>query len=538
LKRPDTYIFEPHPGAQTEFLGCMADEIFYGGARGGAKTASLVIKAACNVIDYHYIYKNKKYSLEDYQKLSNDQKRYCHFLPTSIAIDQPDYVAVLIRRLYPDIVKNLKLECDKFYPLLGGKWKQTEHCWNFPSGAKIFLAQCHDQDALRTFMSGNYHFIGIDQAEQFPFEWIKQIEGSLRTSVGKFKTQLCLTGNPGDIGHKDLKEYFVDRCLPVNIGDKIYNEQYDVFWQPQKSGKTFYDKNGISIKFIPSKVFDNPAIIENDPKYVLRLKSMNEVLRAMWLEGRWDVFTGLYFDNWNIMHHVVTENEFIYGKHYDKYKYDICRFYDYGTKSPFVCLFAAVNRDTNRITIFDEIVEIGYSASQQANLVNEYSYEKYNLRPEDIKYEIADPAYWTKYSAGESLVSPAEYYSQAGINLIPGNNDREAGAKIVYEGLNVYYDDNGEPYTGIRFTENCVNSITSIPTLPADPNHPEKVYTKADDHIFDALRYGCMEIIFPIVNKKKSIKGWRERLKEVALKNKYHKRLDFPNVRRKGWMYA
>ncbi|GEM_PF-249218 len=529
------FLFQPHPGSQTDFLGCSADRIFFGGARGGAKTASLVIKSACNVIDYHYLLKGKRITPDDYEKLTYDQKKFAAFVPTSIAIDHSDYVAVLLRRLWPDIIKNLKLECDKFYPALGGKWREKTHCWIFDSGAKIFLNQCHDTTALRTFMSGNYHFIGIDQAEQFPYEWISQIEGSLRSSVGKFHTQLCLTGNPGDIGHKALKENYVDKCPPINIGEKVYDEKFDVYWQPQKSGKTIYDDNGIATKFIPSKVFDNPSITDNDPKYVLRLKSMNELLRAMWLEGRWDVFTGLYFDNWNIMHHVIPQEDFTYGKHFNKYDFDICRFYDYGTKNPFVCLFAAIDKN-NRMTIFDEIHEIGMSATQQARMVMEYSESKYGIKPEDVKYEVADPAYWTKTSSGEDLISPAQFYEQEGIFLIPGNNDREAGAKVVYECLNVYFDDKGVPYSRIRFTDNCSNCISSIPSLPADPMYPEKVNTKADDHDFDALRYGAMETLYMIITKSKAITGWRERMKQNAINRQYQMQ-ERPTSSRKGWMY-
>ena len=73
--------------------------------------------------------------------------------------------------------------------------------------------------------------------------------------------------------------------------------------------------------------------------------------------------------------------------------------------------------------------------------------------PDDFDDDIADPAYWTKHSEKEgALYSPADFYSDDGIFLSKGNNDRKAGAKIVYEGLEV--PDEGEPR--IRFTENCL----------------------------------------------------------------------------------
>ena len=530
------YLFKPFPGAQSEFLSCMCDRIFYGGARGGAKTLSLIIKAACNVIEYHYLYKGHDILPQEYEFADKNIKEHAVFVPDRIAIDYPDYVAVLIRRTFPDIVKNMKIMTDYYYTRLGGKWKERYHCYEFASGAKIFLNHCMDLEALRTFIGGNYNFVGIDEANQFPEDWIKQIETSLRSSNPNIKSQLCLTSNPGDIGHKWLKETFVDKCPPVNVGAPIYSKEYDVYYQIQKPGKIYHDEEKISYKFIPSKVFDNPAIINNDRNYVRKLKNLNPILRAMWLEGRWDVFTGLFFDNWNVMHNVIPQDKFVYGKDFSKNDWTLCRFYDYGTKNPFVCLFAAIDSKNNMV-IFDEIYETGLSARKQAQLVNLYAKEKYNLTSSDFKYEIADPAYWTKGSSGDELISPAKYYEDEEIYLTPGNNDREAGAKVIYESFNTYKtQEDEEPIARIRFTDNCINCITTIPSLPADPLKPEKVDTRGDDHIFDALRYGAMETICHFMDNKPKNEGWREQLKKR--RETYYYNYQNSNKVRKGYLYV
>ena len=41
------------------------------------------------------------------------------------------------------------------------------------------------------------------------------------------------------------------------------------------------------------------------------------------------------------------------------------------------------------------------------------------------------------------------------------------------------------------FMNNCVNTIAQIPAIP-DKKNPEDVDTKAEDHLYDALRYGIM----------------------------------------------
>ena len=42
------------------------------------------------------------------------------------------------------------------------------------------------------------------------------------------------------------------------------------------------------------------------------------------------------------------------------------------------------------------------------------------------------------------------------------------------------------------FFNNCVNTISQLPALPLDKSNPEDVDTHAEDHLYDALRYGVM----------------------------------------------
>ena len=191
----------------------------------------------------------------------------------------------------------------------------------------------------------------------------------------------------------------------------------------------------------------------------------------MWLEGRWDVFAGTFFDNFNIVHHVIPKEKFTYGKQFTKDTHSLYRFYDYGTKNPFVCLFAAVNSD-DELIIFDEITERGLSSSKQAQKVIEYSWKEYKLNK--------------------------------------GNNDRKSGAKVVYECFEVPFKGNAK----IRITDNCLNCIETIPNLPAAENDPEDIDTHSEDHHYDALRYGATKLLQGISDEYESKRGWRSRVKD------------------------
>lgn len=282
---------KPHPGKQTEFLKASSDWVFGGGARGGGKSILLAWKAALTPRKWHYEYQGKEVTPESALRLKA-ARRGVLTVVDRISIDYPDFIALLVRRTYPQLERNLKPECDKLYRYFGAKWQERNKCYLFPSGAKVYLVHCQDRRALDNYIGGNYNFLGIDEANQFPETWVEELATSVRTDNPELQPQISLTSNPGNIGHTWLKRKFYDRCPPINKGKPKFDERFHIEYQPKKSGKAFVDEEGISWQFIPMTVFDNPSLLDNDPGYVKKLKQLNPVLRAMWLEGRWDVFAG------------------------------------------------------------------------------------------------------------------------------------------------------------------------------------------------------------------------------------------------------
>jgi len=520
------FKFVAHPGPSTEFLGNQDDFVLYGGARGGGKSFSLAWDAALKVRKSHWEYHGKEISQKarkEIQKLPPAQQKGLEYIVDKISIDYPEYQALIVRRTYPQLLKNIKPETDKLYKGYGGKWSERDKCYKFPSGALIYLVHCADIRALDNYIGGNFHYIGIDEANMFPKDWIDQILSSCRSTHPELKPFRRLTANPGREGHYHLKETYVEKCPPILDGARIYNKDFDVWYQPKKSGKAYVSKDKLTYKFIPATVFDNPSLVDNDDAYVPYLKSLNEQLRNMWLHGEWDSFAGQFFDNWNDFYHVIPHEEFTYGKNWSKVEYSLFRGYDEGTKAPFVCLLGAVN-SIGEIIIFDEIFDTGLAASQQARRVNEDTKERLDLAPDDFDDEFADPAYWTKKSEKDGMLySPADFYADEGINLTPANNDRRAGAKLVYEALALPEGieeavssskrwNTSKIRPKLRFTDNCEYCIKSIPNLASKENDPEDVDTKGDDHPYDALRYLSMQVLGHTEPRKTEKKGWIDTL--------------------------
>ena len=64
---------------------------------------------------------------------------------------------------------------------------------------------------------------------------------------------------------------------------------------------------GLSRVFIPAKVSDNPKLLEADPRYIDRLKSVGSPQRVRaWLEGDWTVVEGAFFSEWDPKRHVIA----------------------------------------------------------------------------------------------------------------------------------------------------------------------------------------------------------------------------------------
>lgn len=268
------------------------------------------------------------------------------------------------------------------------------------------------------------------------------------------------TGNPGGVGSAWIKEDFID---PAPHG-----QAFEVkFKLPDGSEKI------ITRKYIPSKVWNNPYLLHNDD-YVAMLASLPETKRRQWLEGDWDAWDGAAFPEFHRDTHVVKPFEI--PRTWIKF-----RSADYGYSSPGCVLWMAVDFDGN-IYVYRELYAKGLNGEEFAKLV------LYGEKDEIIRYGILDSSVWAK--RGDVGPSIAETMIRLGCNWIPADRSpgsRKASKMQVHQRLAV------NPRTkkpSVFIFENCTNLIRTLPMLPIDENDPEDVDTKAEDHAYDAFRYG------------------------------------------------
>ena len=166
---------EPHP-KQAEFLALTDLEALYGGAAGGGKSDALLMAA----LEY---------------------------------VNVPGYAALLLRRTYADLALPGAIMARSHEWLAGTEahWDGLNHRWRFPSTATVSFGYLDTERDKFRYQGAELQFIGVDEMTQFPQSWYVYLLSRLRRLKGS-SVPLRARGatNPGGIGHRWVKERFVD----------------------------------------------------------------------------------------------------------------------------------------------------------------------------------------------------------------------------------------------------------------------------------------------------------------------------------------
>ena len=371
--------------------------------------------------------------------------------------------ALLLRRTMPE-VRDLIHKSKVLYPQAFGprtKWREQEKEWIFPSGARMEFGYCESRDDVMRYQGQAYTWIGIDELAQFPTEDIvNDLSGSLRSIDPTIPTHMRFTANPGGPGHGWVKRRFIDPSPP--------NTSFSI------EVPTPVGIKKISRRYIPAKLSDNPYLMQSDD-YMVALANLPEHKRKQWLEGDWDTTEGAAFPEFDRKYHVVEPFEL--PRTWPRF-----RAADWGYSSPACVLWFAVDYDNN-LYVYREYYGKGLDAERFAAKIVEME----ALDPKPLT-GIMDSSLWAK--RGDSGPSIIETMAKRGCRWRP--SDRSPGSRVsgkleLHRRLRV---ENGQ--AKLKIFSTCTNLISTLPTLPVDPAYMEDVDTKAEDHAYDALRYGVM----------------------------------------------
>ncbi len=410
-------IFKANEGPQEDFLAAGDTDVLYGGAAGGGKSYAMLV----------------------------DPLRFAH---------RSAHRGLILRRSMPEL-RELIDKSRELYPKAfpGAKYKEVEKLWNFPSGAKIefgFLER--DADVYR-YQGQAYSWIGFDEITHLPtaFAW-NYLASRLRTTDPEIEVYMRCTANPGGAGANWVKKRYIDPA-PANV--------------------SFRGGDGLTRKFIPARLQDNPYLAE-DGRYEQMLNSMPPTQRKQLLDGNWDVAEGAAFTEFNPFEHVITPFEI--PLHWERIKG-----IDYGYASESACVWGAVDPSDGTLIIYRELYRKGLLGTDLASMLTEMEYED----PFSVQ-GVLDTACWSR--TGTTGPTVGETLQRAGHKLRRADKNRIQGKIQIHEYLKL--QPSGRPKLQIFNT--CPNLIRELQSIPLDNKNPEDVDTHAADHAYDALRYLIM----------------------------------------------
>ena len=383
-----------------------------------------------------------------------DPLRYC---------TKQNHRALLIRKTMPelrDMITHSQRLYGKAYP--GARWREQEKEWRFPSGARIEFGYAENMTDVLRYQGQSYTWIGIDELPQYPTPDIYNfLRSSLRSVDPAIPVFMRATGNPGNVGSQWVREMFVNPSQP-NVPFHI-------------SIDTPTGIKKITRRFIPAKLQDNPYLMQTEDYYAM-LSSLPEVQRKQFLEGDWDAFENSAFPEFNKGIH--TTEPFDIPRSWTRFR--AC---DWGYSSPACVLWFAIDWDNN-LWIYRALYRNKMTPDVFAQQVVNMEYGEY------IKYGVLDSSTWAR--RGDVGPSIAETMIQEGCRWRPSDRSpksRVNGKMELHKRLK--FDDELEQ-PRLKIFTTCTNLIRTLPLLPVDNNNPEDVDTDAEDHAYDALRYGVM----------------------------------------------
>lgn len=358
------------------------------------------------------------------------------------------------------------------------KWRGDERKWTFPTGSILkFLHAEHEEDVTR-YQSQQFDVLLIDEATHFTEYQVTYLALTRNRLTVKMPAPICvLATNPGGIGHEWFKRWFIDSGPAGQVN------AVNVQGPGGGSGKL------ITTWFLPARLEDNRILMERDPGYRERLEALPEVLRQQLLEGNWDTNEGAVFREFRRDKHVIRAEDLPPGwRMWRKFMA-----VDWGRAAPGCALWFAIAPD-HRIYVYREFYFNGGHTRDMDAYDAAQAILSLEADDEVVAYRVGDPSMWAKApTKGRHGKSIQEDFAAAGCALIQADNDRLQGVNRVHAMLKDAPD--GKPW--LQIVDTCRHLIRTLPTLPPDPHNPELVDTDAEDHAYDALRYGLMSRPLP-----------------------------------------
>lgn len=434
----------PQPGPQTAAIACPVEELFYGGARGGGKTDFLLGDWAIHASKHG-----------------------------------ADANGLLIRRTLTEFTEIERRALKLFAGL--ATYNATKHTFAFGNGATLRLAYLDNDGDAMMYQGHQYTWLGVDEAGNFASpSAIDLLRGTLRSPAG-VPCVLRLTGNPGGVGHHWLKARYIDPAPPFRL----------VRYRPQPLEAPHLWRTAV---FIPSKLEDNPLLLQANPQYEAELAAAGSpALFRAWRFGDWDAIVGAVFAEWRSEVHVLPLDWAL------PEGWTLTGGLDWGYRAPGCFLLVACGPE-GEVYGVDEVYFSQQTAGDVGRAVGRLC-RSYGV----VAQIAADEQMWYKTGVGAPTLAEEfqqglreAHGGQGGPVLVEATHGR--GSRLTKLAVTRRYlqvtalPDGTVPPWGwprLRFHPRCRATIRTLPALPyaqgRNGQAEEDVDTTAEDHPYDAL---------------------------------------------------
>jgi len=274
MEKSNSIVISPQKGKQELSLNIKADVVIVGGAAGSGKSQTLLMKSLCH-------------------------------------LDDPNYRAIYFRKTIKQLEGSGGLwpEAKKMYRPFGVTVREQQHELIFPSGAKVTMGYMgNDNDAEMNNQGLQFTACYFDELTHFSLYQFLYLIGRLRSDadIDSFCMASC-NPSPDSFVYDWVKWYLNDEGYPdeTKCGKIRYfvivdsepvfadteEELAEMFPElcyidDPETGETRFIAP-MSFSFVSANIFDNPALIKKNPKYLANLKAQTPINRKRLLDGNW-----------------------------------------------------------------------------------------------------------------------------------------------------------------------------------------------------------------------------------------------------------